>query len=230
MSVKFINAILVISLLSGCSSTREITKMDDYLTKEELLNPNHRTIDRIKKHYFTSKAYEAIKNIPAIDGPAISGYSAGVNFWSNVASFVTCNGIGRKIIVPRDSIETWGIAILIHEYTHHLDDMTRDGEENFINYDDFKTAYKLLSQDMHWAGLYIWAERQNDMLTSQFFGVGDMSEQIAYIAQYLALKGGPDYMKYVFRRILKMKYENEVGYTSIHGERRLLILNELYQD
>jgi hypothetical protein len=224
--MKNVLAAFLVILMAGCSGTREITKMEDYLTPAELENPNHQTVDKIKKHYFTEEAYKAIKTIPAIDGPAFSGYSAGVNFWSNVASFVTCNGIGRKVIAPEGSLAQWGVAILVHEYTHHLDDITRDEEGNFLDHEEFKRAFLLMANDMRWRGLYIWAEKQNNMMTSKAFGVGDMSEQIAYIAQHLALKGGPDYMKHVFRKILRLKYKNAVTYTTTDGVKVLLKFGE----
>lgn len=215
---KLISVIFII-MLTGCASSREIKTMAECLSKEELKNPNHVTIDKIKKYYFTKKAYEAIKRIPAIDGPAINGYAAGVNVWSNIASFVTCNGIGRKIIVPKKSVAQWGVSILIHEYVHHLDDMTRDGEANFINYDEFRKAYELMAKDSKWHGLYLWIESRANSLVTELFGVGEMSEHIAYTAQCLVTRGGPDYMKYVFRKILRIPFTNCVDYTSMDGYR-----------
>jgi hypothetical protein len=210
--------IILLIFLAGCASTREITDTRPYLSEQELKNPNHVTVDKIKRHYFTDKAYEAIKNIPAIDGPAASGYSAGVNFWTNIASFITCNGVGRKIITPEKSMHQWGVALLIHEYTHHLDDIDRDGEGEFIDHEEFKKMFIIMAHDMQRRGLAMWAEKQNDMMASEFFGVGHMSEQIAYLAQYLALNDGPDYMKYVFRKILRLKYSKSVTIITTNGE------------
>jgi hypothetical protein len=200
--------------------------MEPYLSSEELENPNHKTVDKIKKYYFTDKAYDAIKKIPAIDGPAMSSYSAGVNFWSNVASFLTCNGVGRKVVTPESSLGQWGVAALIHEYVHHLDDIDRDEEDEFIDHKEFKRMYGLMADDRHWRGLYLWAEKQNDMYTAAAFGVGDMSEQIAYVAQYLLLKDGPGYMKKVFRHMLRLKYNKSMVYTTVDGRKILLELGE----
>jgi hypothetical protein len=130
------------------------------------------------------------------------------------------------VIAPEGSLAQWGVAILVHEYTHHLDDITRDEEGNFLDHEEFKRAFLLMANDMRWRGLYIWAEKQNNMMTSKAFGVGDMSEQIAYIAQHLALKGGPDYMKHVFRKILRLKYKNAVTYTTTDGVKVLLKFGE----
>lgn len=228
--MRFI-AIVLIILLSGCAGTREIDDTSDYFSIQHLLeHPNHQNIDKIKSHYFAPKAYEAIKPIPAIDGPAMSGYSAGVNFWSNLASFLTCNGVGRKIIVPESSINMWGFSIFIHEYIHHLDDMDRDGEGEFIDHEEFKKAYKMLSNDMKWAGLYIWAERlSNAMATSEIFGIGDYSEQIAYVGQHLIEKGGPDYMKYVYRKILKLEYSLFFDYVTCEGKHYRLSTADMSQ-
>lgn len=224
--MKRILAALLIILLAGCASTREITDTRTYLSEKELENPNNKTVDKIKKYYFTDKSYEAIKNIPAIDGPALSSYSAGINFWSNVASFLTCNGIGRKVITPESSLYQWGVAALIHEYVHHLDDIDRDGEGEFIDHGEFKRMYSLMEQDRHWRGMWLWAEKQNDMMTSEAFGVGHLSEQIAYIAQYLVLNNGPEYMKYVFRGMLRLKYNESTIYTTLDGRIMELKLGE----
>lgn len=223
--MKYVFLTLLV-ILTGCAGTREITKMEDHLTQAELKNPNHETVDKIKQHYFTPEAYEVIKKIPVINGPAVSGYSAGVNFWSNLASFVTCNGVGRKIIIPDSSLEQWGVAVLVHEYVHHLDDIDRDGEGEFIDHEEFKSAYKLLAYDQRWRGLYLWAEQQNDMMVTEVFGVGELSEQIAYVAQHLAIKGGPDYMKHVFRKILKVDYESVYMYTDVNGKHAIIDLKD----
>lgn len=228
--MRIVTALLII-LLTSCSNTREINSTNDYFSIQYLLeHPNHQNIDKIKAYYFTPKAYKIIKSIPAIDGPAISGYSAGVNFWSNLASFLTCNGIGRKIIVPQSSIDLWGFSVFIHEYIHHLDDIDRDGEEEFINHEEFKKAYKMLANDMKWAGLYIWSEQMaSTMIASDLFGVGDYSEQIAYVGQHLVEKGGPDYMKYVYRKILKLEYDLFFNYTTCEGKRFRLSTADLRQ-
>jgi hypothetical protein len=219
--------IILILLLAGCSSTREIIEMEPYLSEAELENPNHQTVDKIRKFYFTNTGYEAIKSIPVIDGPALSSYSAGVNFWSNVASFLTCNGTGRKVITTESSLGQWGVAALVHEYIHHLDDIDRDGDAEFIDHEEFKRMYGLMANDRHWRGLFLWAEKQNDMQTSKVFGIGDMSEQIAYVGQHLMIKGtGPEYMKYVFRRMLRLKYTSSTTYTTTDGRKILLKFGE----
>jgi hypothetical protein len=45
--MKNVLAAFLVILMAGCSGTREITKMEDYLTPAELENPNHQTVDKI---------------------------------------------------------------------------------------------------------------------------------------------------------------------------------------
>ena len=206
--------ILTLLLISGCAGTREITDLTPHLPD----NSPKTTIKEIKEQYFTQEAYKQIKDIPLIDGPAFSAYAPGVNFWSNLASFISCNGIGRKVIAPSDSIKKWGLAVIIHEYVHHLDDMDRDGDAEFINHEEFKKAYLLMSKDMQFAGIVRWVELQcGDTFTTNTFGVGDYGEHIAYVAQHLATKNGPPYMKHVFRLMLKFQYPKTFIFRSTDG-------------
>lgn len=198
-----IRFLILLLILIGCSGTRQITNLYDKLPKKEAARKEYKTVDSFLKHTFTDAAYEKLKDIPLIDGPAYTAYVSGVNIWSNIASFFTFNGVGRKVIIPKDKIKKWGIKGLIHEYLHHLDDMTRDGEGNFINYDEFKKAYVRMSRDTFYAGIVIYTERQADRFFTNVFGIGHMSEHIAYSASHVYLHGGPDYFKKVFRKIFR---------------------------
>lgn len=197
---------VLLAFATGCSS--QISDLRPYLTDKELRLEQHSSIDAVQSHYFTVEARAAIKDIPAFDGPGLSGYAVGVNGWTRLAGLVTLNGPGRKVVLPPNTLQMWGAASIVHEYIHHLDDLDRDGDAEWIDHDQFLRAYMLMAKDMKHAGIVIWAEGMaGSMMAAQLFGVGDLSEQIAYVGQIIATRGGPDYMKYVFRRILNITYE-----------------------
>lgn len=230
--------------LSGCAGTRELSDLGEVLPAKEYAAPEHRSVDDILRHYFTPEAYAVLKDIPLIDGPTIGGsYAAGVNFWSNAASFVTCNGVGRKVILSQDAVDVWSeeemaVASILHEYVHHLDDLTRDGDANFIDHREFIDAYLDMYFSSQYKGVCLWVER-NYMFMSRFtdaLGISDSDEivehaqlrmrerglnpvdgethtpeQIAYTAQFIAAgRKAPDSMKRVFERI----FRREVLYPS----------------
>lgn len=177
------------------------------LPKVERGFPHHNTVDDIKRRYFTDAAYEAIRHIPTVVGPTGHAYAAGSTFLSNVASFLTFNGVGRKVVVTRSKIEGWGIDIFLHEFTHHLDDMDRDGDGEFVDHDEFREAYErlLLDEDYKWLRSYVKRalEPYSDFYNA-FLGIGDLSEEMAYVASGMASSGvGPEYMWHAMRGILR---------------------------
>lgn len=202
---------------TGCASSREITTLSEYLPKKEASLVYHQTLDKALKHYFTTAAYTAIKDIPLIDGPAVGGYAAGVNGWANLASLISFNGYGRKVILPSDSIKKHGIGGIIHEYIHHIDDMCRDDELKLLNLKEFKWAYLLMANDRRYAGIVRYVEQRANNSWADFFGVGQMSEHIGYVAQYIATHDAPHYIKWVFRHILNLKYETAFQVTTTDG-------------
>lgn len=181
------------------------------------INAAHSIVDRIKERYFTPEAYDIIKDIPAVDGLGVTPWVAGVNFWTHALSIITLNGIGRKVIVPEKGIRRHGILLFIHEYIHHLDDIDRDGDGEWIDHEEFKAAYLKMSSDEELMyvgnGNYIRVYKYSHIVKevelkanhwiTDTFGIGDMSEHIAYMGHLLVKKGGPDYMWKVYRRILK---------------------------
>jgi len=190
-------AVLVVN--TGCACSREISNLTDYLPEKEASIPYHQTVDKVLKHYFTPAAYAVIKDIPLIDGPAVGGYAAGVNTWANLASLISFNGYGRKVILPSDSIKYHGVGGIIHEYIHHIDDMCRDGDLKLLDLDEFKWAYLLMAYDRQYAGIVRYAERGASRVWGvDFFGIGEMSEHIGYVAQHIATHDAPHYMKWVF--------------------------------
>lgn len=197
-------ALLLVLLVAGCAGSRQITDLRGFIPETEA-RPAHKSVDTLLNHYFTSRSYALVKDIPLIDGPAFSGYAAGTTFVSNLASLVTLNGWGRKVIIPADLIRNvWGVECIIHEYVHHLDDMDRDGEAELLDLGEFRTAFITLLQDFKYAGLALSAVRKAHETKAGFFVIGELSEHVAYTAAQMAVTGkGPDYMWHVFRKILR---------------------------
>lgn len=215
---NFVLAALCLAVNTGCASSREISNLAEYLPKKELSAPHHKTVDSVLKHYFTPKAYVAIKDIPLIDGPAFSGYAAGVNVWANLASIVSFNGYGRKVVFPSDDLKQHGVEGLIHEYVHHIDDMCRDGELKLLDLDEFRWAYSLMAHDMHYAGIARYTEKRANSDWTKIFGVGEIAEHVAYVAGYVATHDAPHYMKWAFRHVFNLKYKTAFQVTTTNGK------------
>lgn len=221
-------AILIVLLFSGCNS--QITNIGPLLPKEDMpvdfITPQgerkifrdyNRTIDSFLRYHFTDKAYSVLKDIPVIDGICYKPYAGGVNFWSNLISLICFNGIGRKIIIEKEMIKTFGEDGLKHEFVHQLDDMDRDGEGEWIDHDEFRKAYDKLSGDYKllktdnnkhikiykYASVINYIEKQSNDWITNTFGIGDMSEHIAYSTRFLFSGAAPDYFKRVFRKIFR---------------------------
>jgi len=194
-------AILLLILLCSCSI--EITELNPILPANQRMSTNE-TVDSFKKHHFTIKAYDAIEGIPLVDGPCATPYVAGVNFWTNLISLFTGTGVGRKVVARPWMISRYGgTKVLFHEYLHQLDDLTRDGEGGFIDLEEFKEAYKRLATDTRYAGIVHYAEAYSYNRWSLTFGIGEMSEHIAYAGSIAYVNGAPDYFKRVFRKVFK---------------------------
>jgi len=219
----------VLVLTTGCYAP--ITDLKEYLPEEQVAE--FPTVDSVLTYYFTPEAHEAVKDIPAIDGfLTITAYAAGVNGWSNTLSFLSGTGIGRKVIYSQTTLMAEGYPGLIHEYVHHLDDLTRDDPENhqWINLDVFLQAYQMLLNDHTYKGIQRWCdERANDWIPNTF-GVGHAAEHVAYIAMFLTSRDektgkprkAPDYLKAVFSRVLSLSYNKKSGYTNLKEERFLV--------
>jgi len=75
----------------------------------------------------------------------------------------------------------------------------------------------MMANDFHHAGIVIWVERSASDRLPDFMTVGEMGEHIAYVGQHLALNDGPDYMKWVFRKILNLSYQESFDYITTNG-------------
>jgi hypothetical protein len=164
-------------------------------------------IDSFLRFKFTPEAYEAIKDIPVVQShlPGFhGGLAAGTNGWSKLASFLMGCGIDRKVVVCEHFLADEDIyRHLIHEYVHHLHDMTLDGEGDWINEEEFRVAYAACAHDTRFAGIVIMVERNANNWFTNTFGINDLSEYIAYTGGHCALKNCPLDLRGVFRKIFR---------------------------
>lgn len=191
--------LLLLVLVTGCTTTiNEIPNQpcDSVLS-------NFKSVDDVIKLHLTPAAYAAVRGIPVVRGRTFAPFVSGVNFWSNLGSFVLFNGIGRKIIVDSDDLRGGrGLKTIIHEYIHHIDDMDRDGLHDLIDHREFIVAFFRMKNDPEYSGDAKSISRRADAFITNVFGIGPYSEEIAYTAGRLVMNGGPPYMWYVFRKIL----------------------------
>lgn len=201
--MRWLVMVLLVLFLSGCYV--QYDNIRDTLPVKQQNAIHHETVDTVLKHYFTDEAYAAIKEIPMVEGAAYTPYVVGVNGWSVFVSVLIGNGYERKVIMTRGSLKSWGISSIIHEYIHHLDDMDRDGEGEWIDHNEFIEAYKRLGRDMRYAGIVHYVEKKADHWFTNWFGVGEYSEYIAYTGGYIFNHDSPSYLKHTFRKILRFK-------------------------
>jgi len=204
---------LILLVIFFCGCFAPINNIGHFLPETQRLN-RHKTVDRIKRHYFTPEAYMAIKDIPTINGIAYTPWVSGVNIWTNILGILSLSGTGRQVIVSSDSLT---VSTFIHEYIHHLDDMDRDGDGEWIDHDEFAAAYKAMANDVscvpiadnkymmvyNYADIIKEIELKANYWVTDVFGIGPLSEHIAYMGHMLLNNGGPEYMWRVYRRILK---------------------------
>ena len=186
--------ILLLCLLGGCN-TIELNKIR--------VDNSYEDISEIVKRSFTPEAREAIRDIKVYEGLHINSYVVGVNFWSDFISFITFNGIGRKIISSQGTLTTGDLfSTIIHEYVHQLDDMDRDGEIEIIDHVAFEEAFEKMNKDLESETASI-VDKSNRFITD-LFGIGPLSEEIAYTASWIVNNPNicPLYMHRVFFNIL----------------------------
>jgi len=191
--------IVLLLLLSGC-----VTPLNNLEHLSPKNTPAYQiSVDSIKYHYFTPEARKYIRDIPCIDGNTIGGsFVVGANFWGTLAGIFTLNGFAPKNVMDVDGIKIRGVEDIIHEYIHHLDASGREGRKLFIDIEEFKRAFRRMGRDQKWAGLAYYADDKASWWFTKVFGIGNWSEQIAYVAGRMAAQwSGPEYMWWVFRRV-----------------------------
>ncbi len=199
---------LALVLTAGCSTHfRQVTLAGAYLPSVDRGVAHHNSIDSIKSRYFTKDAYQAIKGIPTVVGITDTVYAAGSTRLSHLASFLTFNGVGRKVVITRSRLQNWGVGLLVHEYVHHLDNLDREGSGEFVDHEEFAKAYRRLMSDPKFVPLAREVRRcvkAYSWFFNRFLGIGPMSEEMAYVAAEMISEGvGPDYMWHALRKMLK---------------------------
>ena len=67
-----------------------------------------------------------------------------------------------------------------------------------------------MAKDSKWAGLVHYTEPRANSFFTNVFGLGEMSEHVAYVGGRMAAQGsGPDYMWDVFRKVLKKPWQKQ---------------------
>jgi hypothetical protein len=192
--------LVLILFLAGCATP--FTDIEPLIPISQRNKKYHHTIDGVLSHYFTDEAYEAVKDIPAVDGVTFGGsYVPGVNVWASSLSIISGSGFGRKVVFSLAGLRNNGILNVIHEYFHHIDDMTRDGELNLVSPKEFEVAWHRFEVDFPNHAAYV--KRFADDAVTDTFGIGEWSEHMAYTLQHLVKYNGPNYMKWVYRKVMK---------------------------
>jgi len=193
---------ILVVLLAGCYTP--YTNIKDLLPENQARAEYNCTIDGILHYYFTEEAYSVIKDIPTVNGVSFGPYAAGTTFLSEVASILMGTGYGRKVIMTDESFRNWGIGGIIHEYVHHLDDIGRDGGTRWVDIAEFIQQYNKCVLDFKYRGLGDYIDFYANRWFTNTFGIGPHSEYIAYVSDYFYNKKTPEYLRYVYRKILRL--------------------------
>jgi len=198
--MKYLVILLLLLSLSGCYTT--VQQFDEEKTHKSLAL--YGNVDNFLKCNFSQAAYEAIKDIPVVTTDDKRALAAGTNFWSSVASFFMGCGVDRKVVVGELFLEiNTASQSLIHEYIHHLHDMTLDGEGDWIDEEEFKLAYAACAKDTRYAGIVRMVEESANYFWTDHFGINDIAEHIAYTGAHVAGHNCPADLRRVFRKILR---------------------------
>jgi len=207
---RFLAILIMLLSLSGCTSTRTYNSLaflpeDHKLSRFSSISAGVGQVgSSVLGAYFTPAAHKAVKDIPVIDGLMFRPFVVGVNFWSSLGGVLLFNGCERKVVISRRFLlNSSDPETILHEYIHHLDDLDRDGEGEWIDHREFVLAFHRLMQDEIWGNEARRKLKRSDSFITNTFGVGPMSELIAYIGTWVAGNWGPAYMKRVYREILK---------------------------
>lgn len=201
--MRFVIILFISLFLSGCFTP--VTNIEEYASRRSDKESNIKTLDELLKKTFTDEAYEAIKDIPLEKGPIGSAMAAGSSIPSSIYQFLTGGGIGRKVLVNDEMLKRpdHGFSSIIHEYVHHLDDITRDGEGEFINIDSFIIGYATCYKTQQYHGIVLFTEGNQANFITDVFGIGSHSERIAYCSQLIWRQEIPLPLRVAFSRIFR---------------------------
>ena len=198
--MKYLVILFLLLSLSGCYTT--IQQFDEEKTHPSLAV--YGNVDNFLKCKFTPEAYEVIKDIPVVTTNDRRALAAGTNFWSSVASFFIGCGVDRKVVIGEVFLEIdTASQSLIHEYIHHLHNMTLDGDGSWIDEEEFKIAYAACSKNTRYAGIVRIVERDANYFWTNNFGINDIAEHVAYTGAHCALYNCPLDLRRVYRKILR---------------------------
>lgn len=205
--MKYLYIILISLLLSGCFTP--VINIEEYATRKSDKDLNIKTLDELLKITFTDEAYEAIKDIPMEKGPIGSAMAAGSSIPSSIMQFFIGAGFGRKVLVNDEMMKEsdHGFSSIIHEYIHHLDDITRDGDGEFINVDSFIIGYATCYKTQRYHGITLFVENNQGNFITDTFGIGKHSERIAYCGQIIWRQDIPLPLQVAFSKVFR-KYKN----------------------
>ena len=107
--MKFLLPLIII--LAGCGS-REITNLEQYLSTQDKIIYKISSVEDIKRNFFSTTAYAAIRNIPVIDARCRGAYAAGTTGLSGIYYFITTGKFGRAVVINFSSYESKDFSIV----------------------------------------------------------------------------------------------------------------------
>jgi len=198
----------VLPFLVGCYSP--LTTLDEIVNtrqqdefRKTSLNP-HASLRDFLRSILTDEAFEAIKDVPVVTGPLFgTGLASGTSGTSKFISLFMFADWDRRAVLSEVGVEEYGVEGVLHELIHHLDDLTRDGDANFIDVEEFLRGYEVCATHQTYHGIYRFVENRNPDGWITVFGVGDHAERIAFCGQLFWKQGGPPELEYAFRHIFR---------------------------
>lgn len=196
--------ILLLILLSGCACS-EITDISPYLKVGDIKTINGCSVDDVKRHFFTDEAYELIKDIPLKLYPDfLSPHAGGTTALSTLVGVLSLNGPGRQVYIPEKALkDEKTLTHIIHEYIHQIDDIGRDGGPELIKLDEFQEGYASCYGHQQFHGIVMMTERYANFWFTDWFGIGDYAEHVAYVGACIATQACTHKLRWAFRKVLK---------------------------
>lgn len=201
-------ALIALPFLVGCYSP--LTNLDEIVNTRQQAEFTKTNLDRctsIKvflQTILTDEAFDAIKDVPIVTGPLFgTGLASGTSGSSKFISLFMFADCERRAVLSEIGVKEYGIEGVIHELIHHLDDLTRDGDAQFIDVEEFLRGYEVCATNQTYHGTYRFVENRNPDGWITAFGVGDHAERIAFCGQLFWKQGGPPELEYAFRRIFR---------------------------
>lgn len=154
-------------------------------------------IEKFREQVLTPEAAKAVEHINVFVGPLgftkpNAGFAAGTSRWSYIPLILLLGTTERSIIF--ENLPTK--EMLRHEYLHHLDDMTRDEEGDFIRAPEFRSA-----QARHPYVKYLL--RNSRTWVTDTFGIGESSEEMAWFSEKDSRIKAFSKMPHVYRKVFK---------------------------